>query len=55
MSLRRQECECVARSSVFPKDPEETIGWALAMGRISRNEKEGMSLKKMRMREVIGA
>ena len=40
---------------MFPKGPEERIGWALAMGRISRNEKEGMSLKKMRMREVIGA
>ena len=45
----------MARSRVFPKGAEERIGWALAMGRISRNKKEGMSLKKMRMREVIGA
>lgn len=55
MSLRRQECECVGRSRVFPEGPEERIGWALAMGRISRNEKEGKSLEKMRMREMIGA
>lgn len=55
MSLRRQECECVGRSRVFPEGPERRVGWALAMGRIRRNEKEGKSLETMRMREMIGA
>lgn len=45
----------MGRSRVFPEGPEGRIGWALAMGRISRNEKEEKSPETMRMRETIGA